>query len=314
MSGNTVLEVVDAHKTRGERVVLDSVCLSIGRGEILALLGPNGAGKTTLVRSICGRLTLDSGSVTVLGANPRSSAEVRGRLGLVPQEIALYRDLTARENLEILGRLAGVAGVDLGQRVDEALEWTALTERADDRVQSLSGGMQRRLNLAAGTLHRPELLLLDEPTVGVDPAARELIHESLHQLRDRGLAILLTTHDLDQAAELADRIAILSDGRKRAEGELDTLLAESFGGAREVSVTLTATPDAPARALLETLGLESVAEPPLDWIGPLEGDLESLAEIGSRLSAAGLEIEELRVREPGLRGLFFRLTGEEVTA
>ncbi len=312
MTASPVLEVLDARKSYGEREALKGVSLTIGRGEILALLGPNGAGKTTLVRAICGRLALASGSVRVSGADPRASLEARRRLGLVPQEIALYPELTARENLEIFGRLAGVERRALGAKVDEALEWTALEDRAHERIDRLSGGMKRRLNLAAGALHDPELLLLDEPTVGVDPGARELIHDLLERLCRRGLAILITTHDLDQAAELADRIAILSDGRKCAEGSLQELVAASFGGHREVWLTLTNPPTASGRELLTGAGLTAASDEPLSWSGPLAGGLESLAELGSRLAAAGLPVAELRVREPGLRGVFFHFTGREL--
>jgi ABC-2 type transport system ATP-binding protein len=312
MTAPPVLQVREARKSLGERTVLRGVDLAVHRGEIVALLGPNGAGKTTLARAICGRLALDRGSVRVGGEDPRESTAARRQLGLVPQEIALYPDLTARENLEVLGRLAGVARRQLGGRVDAALTWIALEDRAAERVDRLSGGMKRRLNLAAGTLHQPDLLILDEPTVGVDPVARALIHDYLGHLRDRGLAILLTTHDLDQASELADRVAILSDGRKVAEGSLEELLAASFGGAHEVSVTLGAVPDAGARGLLTGAGLSAGSGSPTRWFGPLAGGMTSLAGLGSRLSGAGLEIVELRVREPGLRGVFFRLTGQEL--
>ena len=314
MSDPAVLEVVDAHKSLGGRAVLRGVGLRAARGEILALLGPNGAGKTTLIRTICGRLELDAGRVRVGGLDPRESVHARRRLGLVPQEIALYPELTARENLEILGRLAGVERAALAARVDEALAWTALTDRAGERVDRLSGGMKRRLNLAAGTLHGPDLLLLDEPTVGVDPGAREVIHEALEALRERGLAILLTTHDLDQAAELADRIVILSAGRTRAEGSLEELLEASFGGAREVSVTLGREPTTAQRDLLDGLGLSADRQRPRNWYGPLAGGLDALAGFGARLTDGGLQVEELSVREPGLRGVFFRVTGEELEA
>jgi ABC-2 type transport system ATP-binding protein len=307
-----VLDVRDAHKSFGSRQALRGISVSLRQGEILALLGPNGAGKTTLVRSICGRLELDSGSVRVLGHEPRTSPEARRRLGLVPQEIALYPDLTVRENLEILGRLAGVTRDAIGDAADRALDWTGLGERSGNRSGELSGGMRRRLNLAAGTLHEPALLLLDEPTVGVDPRAREDIHDLLRQLRERGMAILLTTHDLDQASELADRIAIQTEGVLRAEGSLDELVRASFGDAREVRVTLAATPDDSGSSLLGDAGLEPVSEDRRAWSGPLLGGLESLAEIGTRLAAAGLATEELRVREPGLRGVFFKLTGREL--
>lgn len=311
-SDPTVRAVVrDAHRRIGDRPVLQGVDLRLHRGEIYGLLGPNGAGKTSLVRAICGRLALDSGSVRIAGVDPRREPRARRRLGVVPQAIALYPDLTVGENLEILGRLAGVARRDLSAAVDSALGWTDLSDRRRDPVSTLSGGMQRRLNIVVGTLHDPDVLLLDEPTVGVDPTAREKIHELLLELRARGLAVLLTTHDLEQAESLADRIGILVSGRIRAEGSLESLVRSAFGDARELTVSLSRDPDDHGRAALHAEGLASVRED-RTWTGSLDGGYESLSGLGDRMSAAGLEVAEVRVREPGLRGVFFRLAGREL--
>jgi ABC-2 type transport system ATP-binding protein len=305
-----VLEVREAEKRFGERRVLCGVSLAIRRGEILALLGPNGAGKTTLVRAICGRVVLDAGTVRIADQDPVENPKAREALGLVPQEIALYHELTARENLEILGRLAGVPRREIAGAVRQALAWTGLEERSGDRAGSLSGGMQRRLNIAAGTLHRPTVLLLDEPTVGVDPVARQVIHEVLDRVRRAGMAILLTTHDMEQAEELADRIAILAGGKICAEGTLADLVREQFADARELTITVTEPPGGEARSLLESLGLKSVSEETI-WTGRLAGGLGDLSGLGDRLKAAGISVAEVRVREPGLRGVFFRVTGQE---
>jgi ABC-2 type transport system ATP-binding protein len=285
--------------------------LSLVRGEILALLGPNGAGKTTLVRAVCGRIPLDAGTVRVGGGDPYRDPSVRRRLGLVPQEIALYQELTARENLEVLGRIAGVPRREIGAAVSRALEWAGLEGRADDRVGRLSGGMKRRLNVVAGALHTPDVLVLDEPTVGVDPAAQEALHRVLNSFRSRGLGLLLTTHDLDQAAELADRVAILVEGRIRALGSPAELIQAAFGGSKELRITLAATPDETGQSRLRSEGLEP-AGAPTEWSGRLGAGLEDVAALGGRLAAAGLRIAELRVREPGLRGVFFRVTGREL--
>jgi ABC-2 type transport system ATP-binding protein len=228
----------------------------------------------------------------------------------VPQEIALYDELTVRENLEVLGRLAGVPRHDLNDAVRQALVWTGLEARFRDRAQSLSGGMKRRLNIAAGTLHRPRFLLLDEPTVGVDPSAREAIHEVLNSLRAAGMGMLLTTHDMEQAEELADRVAILADGRICAEGTLNGLVQHHFGDAKELTVTLAAVPDNPAVSLLETEGLKPVDDG-VTWSGRMSGGLEALSSLGSRMTRAGIAVAEVHVREPGLRGVFFRVTGRE---
>ena len=306
-----VLEIVSAEKRFGARSALRGVSLEIGPGEIYGLIGPNGAGKTTLIRSICRGVALDAGEIRMLGRDPRRSPEVRRSIGLVPQAIALYAELSVRENLEILGRLAGVGRGRLSEAVTRALEWTELAERADERIEALSGGMQRRINLAASTLHEPRLLLLDEPTVGIDPGARETIHDLLRALRQRGMGILLTTHDLEQAEELADRIGVLVDGELKAEGTLETLVGAAFGNAKELQVTLAEPPDESARVVLERERLQVTRES-ATWSGPLAGGLDELSGLGARLAAAGLRVDEFRLREPGLRGVFLRLAGREL--
>jgi ABC-2 type transport system ATP-binding protein len=305
-----LLEVRDAKRRFGERAALDGVSLAVQRGEIFALLGPNGAGKTTLIRSICGRILLDEGNVLIESNDPRENPAARSALGLVPQEIALYRELTVEENLEILGRLAGVRRSGIKEAVGQALDWTGLRDRASDRAALLSGGMQRRLNIAAGTLHNPRALLLDEPTVGVDPSARENIHAVLRILRDAGMAIMLTTHDMEQAEELADRVAIMAEGRICAEGGVSELVREHFGDSQELRITAASPPGGEARALLESLGLRPFSDGE-SWSGSLDGGMEALSGLGQRLAAGGLEVDEIRVREPGLRGVFFRVTGRE---
>jgi ABC-2 type transport system ATP-binding protein len=308
-----VLVVENARRAFGQRQALAGVGLSLRPGEIYALVGRNGAGKTTLIRAICGRTRLDAGSVRLGGADPAADPVARRRLGLVPQEIALYPDLTALENLEILGQLAGLPAAEARRRAREALNWIGLSDRASSRVATLSGGMKRRVNIAAGVLHEPALLLLDEPTVGVDPQARERIHEMLASLRARGMAILLTTHDLDQAALLADRIGILDDGVLRAEGTLSQLIATTLGHAREITVRLAAPPSGDAqRAVLAQLGLALDPADPTRLAGLVAGDLADALAAGRRLAEAGLAAAELSVREPSLYGVFFHVTGKEL--
>jgi ABC-2 type transport system ATP-binding protein len=312
-AGEVVLEVIGARRLFAGGRGLDGAELRLRGGEIYALLGPNGAGKTSLVRAICGRLRLDAGEVRLLGGDPRRERSLRRRLGLVPQEIALYPDLSVRENLALFARLAGLPRREVRAAVAEGLAWATLDDRADSLVGTLSGGQRRRANLAAGALHRPEVLLLDEPTVGVDPAAREHLHAMLRELRARGTAILLATHDLDQATELADRIGILVDGRVAAEGTLEQLVASATGGRRELSVQLARDPDAAASAALAAEGLRAGREA-REWSGPVAGDLASLPELGRRMAAAGVAVAEVRLREPGLRGVYFHVAGRELDA
>jgi ABC-2 type transport system ATP-binding protein len=305
-----VLEVNDARRAFADRQALQGVSLSLSAGEILALLGPNGSGKTTLMRAIAGRLALDQGSVSVLGFNPMINSRARQALGIVPQSIALYPQLTARQNLEIFAKLSGLKKITSDAAVEEALIRTELLDRADDQLTALSGGMQRRLNIIAGTLHRPKLLLLDEPTVGLDMHARESIHALLKTLSETGIAMLLSTHDFEQAAEVADRAAFMSQGRLLAEGPVAGLIKEFFGDAKEAVVTLAHpfTPD--ALGILTEFGLSAGREEHV-WSGPLPDGYAKLALLETRMEQAGVHVAEMRIREPGLGGVFMQLMDKD---
>jgi ABC-2 type transport system ATP-binding protein len=304
------LRVEGAVRVLAGRRVLDGVELRVAAGTLVALLGPNGAGKTSLVRAICGRLRLDTGRVAVDGRDPTREPAARARLGLVPQAIALYPDLTARENLEVFAALADVPRQARRARVDEAIEWASLSERAGSLARTLSGGMQRRLNLAAAVLHRPDVLLLDEPTVGVDPQARERLHALLRDLRAGGAALLLATHDMDEAAELADRVAILVDGRVRAEGTPAELVRAHVGDARELRLGLRTPPGDAARSALTAFGL-APSDDARTWTGALTAPLDALSALTREICARGAAVDEMRLREPGLRGVFLRVAGRE---
>ncbi|HPA52376.1 MAG TPA: ABC transporter ATP-binding protein [Thermoanaerobaculia bacterium] len=230
----------------------------VGGGTIVGLLGPNGAGKTTTVSIVCGLVPPDAGEVKVGGVALSGDTDpAKGRLGLVPQEPALYEELTAEDNLRFFGALQRMEGARLASRIDAVLRLTGLLERRRDRVKVYSGGMKRRLNLAAGLLHDPEVLLLDEPTVGVDPQSRNAIFESLEALRDAGKAILYTTHYMEEAERLCDRIVIVDRGRVVAEGTKDELGALLPGnGARDL--------DDEARAAVALLAARGIAVPGAD--------------------------------------------------
>jgi len=302
----TILEIANASRAFAKRPALHDVSLQVAAGEIVALLGPNGAGKTTLMRAIAGRLRLDSGSVRILGMDPYTSDAARATLGIVPQSIALYPQLTVRQNLDVFARLTGLKQPGMAASIDAALTRAALTDRADERLTTLSGGMQRRLNIVAGTLHQPKILLLDEPTVGVDIQMREAIHALLRELRDAGMAILFSTHDFDQAAAVADRAAFMKDGRLLLAGPVPELIRAAFGDAKEIVVLLDQLPPPPAQKILVDWGFTQ-SEDQHEWHGPLKGDYTALAQLETQLQQATAHVAEIRVREPGLGGVFMRL-------
>jgi ABC-2 type transport system ATP-binding protein len=296
-----ILEVQAVRHAFGAREALKGVSLEVRQGEIYALLGPNGAGKTTLVRAICGRLKPDSGEVRLIGRNPFSDGEARAALGLAPQALALYPQLTVAENLQTFASLAGLKGKAVGAAVARAMAVTSTADRAGALVRQLSGGFQRRVNIAAAILAAPRLLVLDEPTVGVDQIAKQAIGEALTQLRAEGVGILLVTHDLDQAGCLADRVGFLRDGEKVLEGAPEALISDAFGDQVEVEVDVGEANAADASHLAdEGLSLDENGV----WRRLAPDGYALAGQLGQRLRAQGLTPREIRVRRPSLEQLF----------
>lgn len=248
-----MLELKDLTKRYGERVAVDRLSLSVKRGERFGLLGPNGAGKTTTISMLVGALKPDSGAILFDGKPLSGETDpLKKKLGYVPQELALYEDLTAAENLAFFGAVYGLGGTLLAQRIAHGLELAGLTDRAKSRVRTFSGGMKRRLNLAAALLHEPELLVLDEPTVGVDPQSRNAIFEALERLAKEGLTLLYTTHYMEEVERLCDRIAVMDQGHIVAEGT-QAELRELLPPKERRTITLEA--DDATLALLAAQGL-----------------------------------------------------------
>jgi linearmycin/streptolysin S transport system ATP-binding protein len=302
-----VLKVSEARKSFGPTHALDGASLVLREGEMLALLGPNGAGKTTLVRAIAGRARLDGGTIELFGRTlDVSSGKGAGRegLGVVPQDIALYPLLTARENLDVWGRLHGVAPRDLAPRVDRALTWTALADRANEPIKRFSGGMKRRLNIACGILHEPKVVLLDEPTVGVDPQSRERIYDMLAGLRDQGVSLLLTTHQLEEAEARCQRIVVIDHGRVIAGGSLAELVEQTVGARRRVTLVLDRAPASPLPGFETSDGGTLVAHV-RDVATELPPLLGAVREVGCKV----LDVE---VRSPSLHAVFIHLTGRDL--
>jgi ABC-2 type transport system ATP-binding protein len=308
-NGN-VLECSDLRKSYGERAAVKGVGFVIAPGESYGLLGPNGAGKTTTISMICGLLARDAGEVTVDNKKlDVASTVAKAAIGYVPQDLAIYPDLSARENLRFFGHLYGMGGKDLGARADEVLEITGLSDRADDRTDKYSGGMKRRLNIGIALLHRPKLLVLDEPTVGVDPQSRNAILSSVEQLSERGMAVLYTTHYMEEAERLCDRVGIIDEGEIKAEGtrrELVAMLGEKD------HVTLNGTGDLHAAAT----SIERVPE--VESAGAADGQIRMLVNGASRLlpdilqraANAGASISGVEIVEPDLEAVFLNLTGK----
>ena len=304
-----VLKCEGLRRTFGDLVAVDGVGFHIAEGETYGLLGPNGAGKTTSISMVCGLLERDEGEV-VLDGQPLTTRSIAPKksVGYVPQDIAIYPDLTAKENLSFFGRLYGLSGTDLKGRVDEVLEIIGLSERKNDPADEFSGGMKRRLNIGIGLLHGPKLLVLDEPTVGVDPQSRNAILESVENLSVEGMAVLYTTHYMEEAERLCDRVGIIDSGKIVAEGTRRELV-ELVGEHDRVKLNATGGLEAAAARLRDMDGVREVGtrEDGIDLI--VESAANSLAAILALLAKEGTSVSNVDVDEPNLEAVFLHLTG-----
>jgi ABC-2 type transport system ATP-binding protein len=308
-----MLEAVGLHKRYGPIVAVEDVSLRAERGQTVGLLGPNGAGKTTTVSMICGLLPPDRGKVLIDGCSVTSDTDpIKRRIGLVPQDIALHEEMPAWNNLELFGALYSLSGAALRKAAGAALELAGLTDRAHDKVKVYSGGMKRRLNLAASLLHNPDILLLDEPTVGVDPQSRNAIFSALEELKRQGKTLIYTTHYMEEAERLCDRIIIVDHGKVIANDTLDgvrrlvpavNVLDIEFG---------SALPDSAGdglRALAGVAAVESTGN-------HLRITVEDLSAVAPRvldwLAQHGLRYEHVASERAGLESVFLTLTGRSV--
>jgi len=305
-----ILEASGLRKRFGKVIAVDGVTLEIAPGETYGLLGPNGAGKTTTVSMICGLLEPDEGDVIVAGSSmSKASTKAKAHIGYVPQEIALYVDLTARENLRFFGRLYALSGADLTTRVGRVLDLVGLADRADERVSNYSGGMQRRLNIAAGLLHDPKLLILDEPTVGVDPQSRNAILENVANLAKTGVGVLYTTHYMEEAERLCDRVGIIDEGKIIAEGTRRELV-EKIGELDRVEIQAKGEKSA---FIAAARAIDGVSEATANDGGAhllVRGGRHLLPKLLDTTEACGLEVTSVEVIEPDLEAVFLHLTGK----
>jgi ABC-2 type transport system ATP-binding protein len=309
MDNTPAIEVLDLHRSFGETKAVQGISFEVRQGEIFSLLGPNGAGKTTAISMLSCLLRPDEGDARVMGHSIRSDPMgVKSVLGVVPQEIAVYEDLTARENLTFWGKMYGLRGAALASRVDEVLDIIDLRERAGERVGKYSGGMKRRVNIAVALLHKPKVIYMDEPTVGIDPQSRRNILDSVVTLKDQGMTVLYTTHYMEEAQELSDQIAIMDHGKLIACGAHESLV-KLVGQQTRIDLTLDVEARRVHGAWRSVAGVTRVsAEDGL--VSVLADDsnrvLPRLFESATRHSA---RITSVDIREPNLEAVFLHLTG-----
>jgi ABC-2 type transport system ATP-binding protein len=306
----SILEASGLVKRFDDLVAVDNVSFSIAEGETFGLLGPNGAGKTTSISMVAGLLEPDAGNVVVDGTRiTTGSTKGKGSIGLVPQDLAIYPDLSAAENLRFFGRLYGMGGQELESRSDEVLGVIGLRERRDDLTKEFSGGMKRRLNIGIGLLHRPRMLILDEPTVGVDPQSRNAILESVEDLSAEGMAVLYTTHYMEEAERLCDRVAIIDEGVIQAEGTRRQLVA-MVGETDRVSISADGDLRSAASSVAEVEGVRDavISDHNLEILANDASPI--LPELLAKVSQAGASIQGVEVIEPNLETVFLHLTGK----
>jgi ABC-2 type transport system ATP-binding protein len=320
-----ILEVKNLVKKYGDLTAVKGISFEIQKGEIFSLLGPNGAGKTTTISMISGLLEPTSGEAFIGGYSiTRQPLEAKRLLGMVPQEIALYPTLTARQNLEFFGRMYGLGGKELARRVDTMLDFVELSDRQSDRIETFSGGMKRRINIAAGLLHDPQVIYMDEPTVGIDPQSRRRILDTVKQLREqRGMTVLYTTHLMEEAQELSDRVGIIDHGEIIALGTPGDLILQVGEQDRLIFKVGQA---AVSNATLEHIrtSIEGVTQATYDPPGE-EGEIKTngsgLMVVNAKrgrkampfilrlADEAGIPVESVEVHEPDLEAVFLHLTG-----
>jgi ABC-2 type transport system ATP-binding protein len=307
-----ILIAQDLHKSYGDNKAVDGISLQVARGEVFGLLGPNGAGKTTTISMLTGLFPPDSGSITVDGLDlAKQTTAAKAKMGLVPQDLALYPTLSARQNLTFWGRIYGLKGRQLSNRVSEVLGMVELTEKADKKIDTYSGGMKRRINIGAGLLHKPDILFLDEPTVGVDPQSRNAIFDYVEELNRAGMTVIYTTHYMEEAERLCHRVAIVDLGKVIAL-DTPTALIRSLGG----GILLVGLGEGQA----EEVAQDVAQLPAVKAATPTDGQLkveahrvqESLMGVLDATNRLDARVTSLEILEPNLESVFLHLTGKKL--
>jgi len=293
-------------KQYGNIVAVDDVSFEVQKAETFGLLGPNGAGKTTTIKLLCGLLKPDAGTVTLDGKTDPGLIDVRLSLGVVPQTLAIYEELSAEENLRFFGRIYGLSGQKLKERVRDCLEIAGLSERSKERVSKYSGGMKRRLNMVCSLLHEPPILLLDEPTVGVDPQSRNLIFDTIEDIKKQGRTIIYTTHYMEEAQRLCERVAILDHGKILDMDTVENLITK-HGGPSHIEAEFEEKPPDPGR-IKSLIDNKDVQFEENEIRFQTEKPMESLA----KLNSSGLRFGSLKIQTANLEDVFLNLTGRRL--
>jgi ABC-2 type transport system ATP-binding protein len=303
------IEVKNLKKSFGELQAVQGVDFAVQNGKILSLLGPNGAGKSTIISMLSGLLTPDEGDTCIMGYSVTKEPEAaKARLGMVPQDIALYPDLSARENLVFWGKMYGLRGVSLKSRVDEILEIIGLTARQKDCINKFSGGMKRRVNIGAALLHKPDVVIMDEPTVGIDPQSRRYILDNVKEHTPQGLAVLYTTHYMEEAADLSDQIAIMDMGRIIAYGTHSELV-QLVGEQTRIELSLNSDPAKTVAAWRAVKGVSCIDVTDSIVTVLVDDGNQVLPHLFEAVSQANVGITSVNIQEPNLESVFLHLTG-----
>ena len=309
MEPKNAIEINDLYKDFGDVQAVRGVSLEIEAGSVFSLLGPNGAGKSTTISMISGLLHPTKGDAFVLGHSiTKSPLKAKSNIGVVPQDIALYEDLTARENLSFWGSMYGLRGTELSQRVDAILDLTELTDRQKDKVEKYSGGMKRRLNIGVALLHKPRIVIMDEPTVGIDPQSRRKILDSVKALNKEGMTVLYTTHYMEEAQELSDKIAIMDQGEVIAQGAHEELV-RIVGELDRIELAFSTSIEQQIDSWTALPGVKSIT-PDTDKATLLVEDSDQVLPYLFEAAAKDhLRITSVTVHEPNLETVFLHLTG-----
>lgn len=303
---NPSLEVCGLSVNYGKYQALKNITLSIKPGELVGVIGPNGAGKTSFIKALCGRVP-SKGQISLTGQTLTYGQDRRQKIGLVPQEIGLYPTLTARENLDVIARLLGVKSDRRGAGIEKALDVVGLGERGNSLVQDLSGGMKRRINVAAAIMHDPDLVILDEPTAGVDIPARDILHQLARGIAEKGKAVILVTHELEQAEVFCDKVLLLCQGKQLYYDTPSAILSNEFGSIRHVVLDFSQPPSRDSQKILEQYRFIRSNTPNL-WTATTKNIEDSyIADLMAALIERQEAVKEISVKRPGLTELMHRL-------